>query len=65
MQTRLINAPSTHQKMMDKILMDVQFAGTYLDDVIVHSATKEEHVEHLAGTLGMLSRHDLRLRLRV
>lgn len=57
----IINAPSTYQKMMDRILKDVPFTRAYLDDVIIHSSTMDEHVEHLAATLRWLSGHDLRL----
>jgi hypothetical protein len=39
------NAPSIFQKMMDKLLGDLSNKGVevYLDDIIVHSKTREEH----------------------
>ena len=44
----LMGAPSTFQRLMDKVLEDVhQFAAAYLDDVIIHSDTWEQHVQHL------------------
>jgi hypothetical protein len=44
----LMNAPATFQRMITKVLAGTeQFAGAYLDDVIIHSTTFDEHLEHL------------------
>lgn len=47
--------------MMDKMLKHVQFARAYLDNVLVHFSTMEEHVDDRSTTLHLLSEHDLRL----
>jgi recombinational DNA repair protein (RecF pathway) len=54
----LRNAPETFQ-----IFVDITLAGltwkiflVYLDDIIVFSKTKEEHIEHLDAVLGRLNR---------
>ena len=44
----LVTAPSTFQRLMDRILQGLHgFAVTYLDDILIHSSTWEEHLEHL------------------
>ncbi len=42
----LENAPATFQNMMNDILRDMLDAGTvvYIDDILIYSETKEEHV---------------------
>ena len=44
----LVTAPSTFQRLMDHVLEGIhQFTTAYLDDVLIHSATWEEHLHHL------------------
>ena len=44
----LIFAPSTFQRHMDEILSGLQeFAVAYLGDILIHSLTWEQHLEHL------------------
>lgn len=45
----LTNAPATFQRMMNEILRDFvdQCAMVYLDDVIIFSKTKEEHIKNV------------------
>ena len=43
----LTGAPSTFQCMMNKILRGLPFVTVYIDDVLVHSASIEEHRQHL------------------
>ena len=44
----LQGAPATFQRMMDHLLADVSaHTATYLDDVIIHSATWPDHLRHL------------------
>ncbi|CAI7810272.1 unnamed protein product [Closterium sp. NIES-54] len=45
------NAPLLFQKVMDAVLRGMTGALCYIDDVIVYSATAEEHVERLAEML--------------
>jgi len=48
----LRNAGQTFQRMMDEVLQGLDYTFCYLDDVLVASATVEEHVHHLAEVLG-------------
>ena len=43
----LTQAPAHFQKLIKEVLTDYNFAMGYLDDIIIFSKTKEEHLEHL------------------
>ena len=43
----LRNAAQTFQRFMDQVLHELPFAYDYIDDILVASATKEDHLEHL------------------
>ena len=60
----LKNAPSTFQRAMQRILHEELGKGceVYLDDVIIHTATEEEHVKLLSKVLSKLEAAGLRLK---
>ena len=39
----LTSAPSSFQHLVDKVLRGLLFATSYLDDILIHSETKDEH----------------------
>ena len=44
----LNGAPASFQRMMDRVVDDLQdFVAAYLDDLIVHSNTCEDHLKHV------------------
>ena len=43
----LSGPPASFQCLMDTILRDLPFVTTYLDDVLIHSSSIEEHESHL------------------
>ena len=43
----LSGAPASFQRLMDKVCRGLPFTTTYLDNVLVHSASMQEHAEHL------------------
>ena len=43
----LAGVPSSFQRLMNQIFRGLPFVTTYIDDVLVHSASEEEHVGHL------------------
>ena len=64
----LRNGPPTFQRFMNMMLGSTDehmwvFVMVYLDDVIVFSATVDEHGIHLMKVLAIISRHGLKLKL--
>ncbi|GBG84591.1 hypothetical protein CBR_g38874 [Chara braunii] len=61
----LINAPSTFQCLMDKVLHHQlnRFVVVYLDDILIFSKTMEEHLKHLEEVLQVLKEAQLHLNL--
>ena len=43
----LKNAAQTFQRLMDNVCRDLPFAYIYLDDILVASSSREEHIIHL------------------
>ena len=51
----LCGAPATFQRMMDQVIRGMdKFASAYLDDLIIFSASWEDHLRHLKAVLGQL-----------
>ena len=50
----LTNAPAIFQGAMDSLFKDLKFVSAYMDDIIVFSKTREDHVRHLQETLQIL-----------
>ena len=52
----LTNAPATFQSVMNDIYSDllIKYVKVYIDDILVHSKTPEEHVKHVAEVLQRL-----------
>lgn len=58
----LCNAPSTFQHMMDTVLRDFiteGFVVCYLDDILIASATEQEHLAHLERVFERLGQEGL------
>ena len=58
----LSNAPGSFQRLMDKVCRGLPFVTTYLDDVLIHSATIEQHKTHLRAVFQRLQQAGLTLR---
>lgn len=59
----LCNAPATFQSYINSLVLDYldQFCTAYLDDVLVYSKNKEEHIEHVNKVLKRLKDRGLQL----
>lgn len=62
----LCNAPSTFQRLMNQVLRKFlgKFAAVYLDDIIIYSATFEQHLDHLHQVFNVLRQACLKIKLR-
>ena len=58
----LKNSPSWFQETMSKVLDGLPFSRVYIDDVIIFSATPEEHINHLQAVFDRLRQYNLRLK---
>lgn len=41
-------APATFQRLMNVVLVGLLFCAAYLDDLVVHSESRVDHMEHLS-----------------
>ena len=59
----LKNAPATFQRMINHLWNDLNACEAYIDDVIVHSDTFQEHLLHIRALLVKLSNANLTVSL--
>ena len=60
----LTGAPSSFQRLMNQLFRELPFVtvtAVYIDDILIHSANKEEHVRHLRQVFNLLSEANLTL----
>ena len=56
----LSGAPATFQRLMDRVLRGLElYSASYLDDVVIHSTSWEEHLMHIRGVLERLRKAGL------
>lgn len=56
----LMNAPATFQRSMNLVLQGLeQFANCYIDYIVVHSKTWQDHVKHVRTVLERLKQYGL------
>ena len=51
----LKNAPACFQRMVNGLLMDIPEADGYIDDLVIHSDTWEDHIRTLREVLKRLA----------
>jgi hypothetical protein len=57
----LMGAPSSFSRLMDVLLVDAENVLTYIDDVLVHSRSHEEHLKNLSAAIDKIGAANLRL----
>ena len=58
------NAPGIFEELMSIALHDLgDFAMTYLDDIIIYSASEEDYKQHIQKDLDCLRQHNLKLKV--
>ncbi|KAK0131974.1 Retrovirus-related Pol polyprotein from transposon 17.6 [Merluccius polli] len=62
----LCNAPSTFQRLMQRMFGDKQYQSLllYLDDIIVFSSSFSQHLQRLEAVLSRLQREGLKVKLK-
>ena len=57
----LCNGPSTFQRFINGIIMDIldDFVVVYIDDILIYSNTYEDHVQHVTEVLERLEKANL------
>ena len=60
----LSGAPSSFQRLMDKVLRGLPYVTIYLDDILIHSTTEQAHGQHLREVFEHLTNAGLTLRGR-
>ena len=60
---RVAQAPAYFQKLINDILKGCNFVMGYLDDIIIYSRSKKEHLEHLEEIFTRLRAAGLKLKL--
>ena len=57
----LKNAPAVFSRVMYQVLGDLPFVEIYLDELTIHSATFEEHINHIKEVLQRLDKASLKI----
>ena len=56
----LINSPSSFQRLLDALLLDIPNVKVYIDDIVIYNNTWEDHLETLHKVLSKLSKHNFK-----
>jgi hypothetical protein len=60
----LASAPSAFQRLVEQVVKGIDNVVVYIDDLIIHSRTHEDHLKMLDAVFTRLASHDLRVNLK-
>jgi hypothetical protein len=60
----LASAPSAFQRLIEQVVKGIDNVVVYIDDLIIHSRTHEDHLKTLDAVLTRLASHNLRVNLK-
>ena len=60
----LINAPASFQRVMTDTFKDLPFIQVYMDDIVVHSESEQQHQVHLRQVFQKLKENELKLNIQ-
>lgn len=58
----LKNTPAVFQRLMDNILGGLEYADTYIEDIIISSRTWEDHLKHLKEVMDRIDNAGLKVK---
>lgn len=65
MPSGLMNEHATFQRMMDSLFRGKPYVKCYVDDVVVHSRDREDHIRQFCDAFDILGKSGLRVRLKL
>lgn len=60
----LTQAPGHFQRVMNQIFGDLPYVFVYIDDVLIFSENKDQHMQHLREVFARIERHGLRVKAK-
>jgi Reverse transcriptase (RNA-dependent DNA polymerase) len=60
----LASAPSAFQRLVEQVVKGIPNVVVYIDDLIIHSKTHEDHLRNLDAVFTRLAAHDIRVNLK-
>ena len=59
----LLGCPASFQRLMEEVMKGIPNVLVYIDDILVHSKTHDQHIEILRKVFARLQQHHLKIRL--
>jgi Reverse transcriptase (RNA-dependent DNA polymerase) len=60
----LLGCPASFQRLMETVVKNIENVIVYIDDLLVHSASHEEHIATLSKVLQCLVTHNIKINLQ-
>ena len=60
----LLGCPASFQRLMETVVKNIENVIVYIDDLLVHSASHEQHIANLSKVLQRLVTHNIKINLQ-